>query len=59
MPLLFTAFLCAVMQLLQHRFQFLRDRQAEVRGVLYEADAFIGQIKKMIAVRKTPTEPST
>ena len=34
------------MKLLQHGLQLLRDGQAEVRGVLHETDAFIGDVEK-------------
>ena len=34
------------MELLQNGLQLLRDRQAEVRGVFHEADAFIGNVEE-------------
>ena len=46
MPLFLTVFLGAVMQLLQYGLQFCGDRQAEMRSILNQGDAFIGQLKE-------------
>ena len=34
------------MELLQHRFQFFRDRQSEMRGVLRKAHALVGDVEE-------------
>ena len=44
MPSLVTAFLCSVMELLQYILQLLRDRQSQMRGVLNQAHALIGEV---------------
>lgn len=46
MPLLVTAFLGAVVQLLQHCFQLVWDRQSEMGCVLNKGNAFIGEIEE-------------
>ena len=46
MPLLVTAFLGAVVQLLQHCLQLVWDRQAEMGCVFDKGNAFIGEIEK-------------
>ena len=34
------------MELFQHRLQLLRDRETKVRCILYQGDAFIGEIEE-------------
>lgn len=46
MPSLVTAFLGAVVQLLQHCLQLVWDRQAEMGCVFDKGDAFIGEIEE-------------
>ena len=34
------------MELFQHSLQLLRDRQSQMRGILYKRNAFIGEVKE-------------